>query len=242
MSDHRASRAFRRADRRAAKREQKQLRRHGRRRWFGQGRTRALLATGIMFGLGATGTYAFWTDQGTISSAELQSGTLDLTARESSGGSDNLTGTGPNNWNYTALNINDMLPNESISRTVVIRNSGSTPFRFNATVASSDNDLTSGSNGLQVIVFDNSTAASQTGSQSAGNRAGTCSGGSQVFSGFVSTSSSSNIFGSDVSLPNNADTRSLCVRVVLNSNAPNSLQDESTDVVLTFNATQLGAP
>ena len=187
-------------------------------------------------------TYAYWTDQGTITGVNFQSGTLDLTARESAGGSDNLSGTGPNNWNYTALTISDMIPNESISKTVVVRNGGTAPFRFNAKVKSSDNDLTSGSDGLQVIVFDNSTAAAQTGSQSGGNRAGTCSGGSQVFSGFVSTTNSSNIFGSDISLPNQGDTRSLCVRVVLASSAPNSLQNKNTDVVLTFDTTQLGAP
>jgi hypothetical protein len=109
-------------------------------------------------------------------------------------------------------------------------------------VASSDNNLTSASVGLQIIVFDNSSAATPTGTQAAGDRAGTCAGGSQVFSGFVSTSSSSNIFASDIALPNNGDTRSLCVRAVLNSAAPNSLQTKSTNVVITLSATQLGAP
>lgn len=211
--------------------------------WFGQGRTRALMATGILFALGATGTYAYWSDQGTIAIGPIESGTLDLTAGDSSGtADDNLTGTGPNNWNYTAFTISEMIPNESISKTVVVRNSGSAPLRFNATVRSTDNDLTSGSDGLQIVVFDNSSAAAQTGSQATGNRAGTCSGGSQVFSGYVSTSVSSNFFGSDVSLPGTGDTRSLCVRAILDIDAPNSLQGDSTDIVISPSAVQLGAP
>ena len=132
-----------------------------------------------------------------------------------------------------------MVPGESVSKTVVLRNSGSAPLRFNATVRSSTNDLTSASEGLQVIVFDVSTAAAATGTQAGGNRAGTCTGGTQVFSGFVSTTPSANVLPADVALATNGATRSLCLRVVLNSAAPNSLQAKTTSVVLALSATQL---
>jgi alternate signal-mediated exported protein len=208
--------------------------------WFGQGRTRALLATGIMFGLGATGTYAYWTDQGTVTAGTISSGTLDLTAGPSTG-LENLTGTGPNNWDYTAFNISEMIPGESISKTVVVGNNGSAPLRFNATVKSTNNNLTSGTDGLQITIHDNSTANTQTGTQAAGNRTGTCSG-SVSLTDYVDTSASGNAFGTDISLPSNGNTRSLCVRALLMTSAPNSLMNKSTSIVITLSATQLGAP
>lgn len=207
-------------------------------RWFGRGRTRALLSLGVLAALGATSTSAYWTDEATVASGPISSATLDLTAGPSTG-SEFLTGTGPNNWNYAALTLTDMVPGESVSKTVVVRNSGTAPFKFNATVQSSTNDLTSGSLGLQVVIVDQSSAAAPTGTQAGGNRAGTCTGGTQVFSGFVSTTPSGNVLPTDVALATAGATRSLCVQVALNSGAPNSLQGKTTTVVLSLSATQL---
>lgn len=207
-------------------------------RWFGRGRTRALLSLGVLAALGATSTSAYWTDEASVTSGPISSATLDLTAGPSTG-SEFLTGTGPNNWSYAALTLTDMVPGESVSKTVVVRNSGTAPFKFNATVQSSTNDLTSGSSGLQVVIVDQSTAAAPTGTQAGGDRAGGCTGGTQVFSGFVSTTASGNILPADVALATAGATRSLCVRVVLNSAAPNSLQGKTTTVVLSLSASQL---
>lgn len=215
-------------------------------RWFGRGRTRALLSLGVVTALGATTTAAYWTDEGTIPGGTISSGVLDLTAGPVTG-AENLTGVGPNNWDYAALAVSDMIPNESVSRTVVVRNSGTAPLRFNATVTSSTDDLTAGNHGLQVQVFDNSTAAAQTGTQAEGNREGSCSGGTQVFAAYVSTAVSGDVFPSDVTLAGTGDTRTLCLRAWLDSSAPNTLQSttsqqRSTRVVLTLNAVQVGAP
>lgn len=207
-------------------------------RWFGRGRTRALLCLGVLVALGATSTSAYWTDDATITSGPISSASLDLTAGPSTG-LEFLTGTGPNNWTYSALTLADMVPGESVSSTVVARNSGTGPLRFNATVSSSTNALTSASLGLQVIVFDQSTAAAQTGTAAAGNRTGTCTGGTQVFSTFVSTTASGNVFPSDVALTTTGATRSLCIRLLLNTSAPNSLQTKSTTVLVALSASQL---
>lgn len=209
-------------------------------RWFGRGRTRALLCLGVLAALGVTSTSAYWTDDASITSGPITSATLDLTAGPSTG-SEFLSGLGPNNWTYSTLTLTDMIPGESVSKTVVLRNSGSAPFRFNATVKTSTNDLFSAAQGLQVVIFDQSAAASQTGTQAGGNRAGTCTGASQVqvYSDFVSTTASANVFPSDVTLATNGATRSICVRVVLSSSAPNGLQGKTTTVVLNLSATQL---
>lgn len=206
--------------------------------WFGRGRTRALLTLGVLVTLAVTSTSAYWTDEATVSAGPISTATLDLTAGPSTG-AENLTGTGPNNWDYTAFTITDLIPGESVSRTVVVRNSGTAPFRFNATARSTTNDLTSGSLGLQVVVFDQSTAAAATGTQANGNRAGTCTGGTQVFSGFVSTTASGDVLASPVTLATSGATRSLCIQAVLSSGAPNGLQGKSTSIVLALSATQL---
>lgn len=207
-------------------------------RWSGQGRTRALLSLGVVVVVAVTTTSAYWTDEATVTTGPITAGTLDLTAGPSTGG-ESLTGTGPNNWDYTALTIDDLIPSESVSRTVVVRNSGTSPFRFNATVRTTTNDLTSGVQGLQVVVFDQSVASAATGTLAGGDRAGTCTGGSQVFSGFVSTTESAAVLPSDVALASTGATRSLCVRVVLSSSAPNALQAHTTSIVLALSATQL---
>lgn len=191
--------------------------------------------------LGATGTMAYWTDEATVVTSSIQTGTLDLTAGPTTG-AEFLSGTGPNSWSFTAFTMSDIVPNESLSRTVVVRNSGSAAFRFNATVVTSTNDLTSGSAGLQVQVYDNSTAATATGSQTNGNRAGDCTGGTLVYTQFVSTTSTTSVFATPVTLASSGSTRNLCVRAQLNSTAPNSLQGKSTAITMSFTATQVAAP
>jgi len=209
------------------------------RRWFGHGRTRALLSLGIVLVLGVSGTYAYWTDSATVNGGTITSGTLDLTAGPTSG-SEQLRGQG-GTWTYTALALADMIPNESVSRTIVVRNSGSAPLTFNLTAASTTNALTSGNSGLRVQIYDQSTAATQTGTPAAGNRSGGCTGGTLTLTADVSTTPSANLYATAPTLQT-GQTRSLCVRVWLNSAAPNSLQSNptahSTQIVLNVSAQQ----
>lgn len=210
-----------------------------RRRWFGRGRTRALLCLGIV-GLVFVGTTgAYWTDSGTATGGTISSGTLDLTAGPTTG-AENLGGQGPNNWSSGLLAITDLIPAESVAGSFVVRNSGTAPLRFNATVASTNNNLTSASVGLQVQVYDNGTA-SNSGTQAAGNRAGACTG-TLSYTGFVSTTASGNVFASDISLTTTGASRNVCVKATLNSAAPNALQGKSTQVVLSLSAVQVNAP
>jgi len=210
------------------------------RRWFGRGRTRALLSLGVLATLGIATTTAYWTDEATINAGTIQSGTLDLSAGPTSG-AEHLGGTGPNTWSSALLTISNLVPGESIASTFVVRNSGTAALRFNATVRSTSNALTSGITGLRVQVFDNATTATNGGSQSTGNRSGSCTG-AQAISSYVSTTASGNVFPADIVLPTTGATRTLCVRAELSSGAGNALQGLSTQVVLTLNALQVNAP
>lgn len=208
--------------------------------WFGRGRTRALAALGVLVALGVATTSAYWTDSATVTGGTISSGSLDITAGPTTG-AEHLTGTGPSNWDFTALSITDMIPNESVARTLVVRNSGTAPLRFNATVRSTTGDLTSGTSGLQVQVFDQASSATNTGTQAGGDRTGTCTG-TQRYSGYVSVTASASIFPADIDLPTTGASRTLCVRAWLDQAAPNTLQGRSTNVQLTLSAVQLSAP
>lgn len=213
--------------------------------WFGRGRTRALATLGLLASLGVAGTSAYWTDTATVTGAAISTGRLDLTAGPSTG-AESLAGTGPNSWTYAALALSDVVPDESVAAVFVVRNSGSTPLRFNATVRSTTNDLTSGTQGLLVQVHDLATAATNTGTQAGGNRSGACTG-SLVFSGYVSTTSSVDVLPADISLAATGSTRSLCVRAWLDSAAPNALQSttttmRTTQVLIDLSAEQVVAP
>lgn len=205
-------------------------------------RVRAALGLGIVLSLGASSTLAYWTDEATIASDTFTSGTLDLTAGPSTG-SENLTGQGPNTWSYTALTLSSMIPGDSVSKTVVLKNSGNAPFRINGTVTSTTNDLVSvpATQGLQVIVVDQATAVTET-TDANGVRTGGCTAGTAVYTQNVTTTSTTtNIYSAPPSLVAGA-TRSVCVRVILSSTAPNALQTKTTSIRLNLVATQLGAP
>ncbi|WP_436699898.1 hypothetical protein [Nocardioides sp. BYT-33-1] len=46
--------------------------------WFGRGRTRALLSTGLLLGTGAVATSAYWTDGGSVAGVGLSTGALHI--------------------------------------------------------------------------------------------------------------------------------------------------------------------
>ena len=213
-------------------------------------RIKAVLCLGVVVCLGTTGTWASWSDKGTITGAAIQTGTLDLTAGPTTG-AENLVGAGStngsdaaSNWDYSTLGITDMTPGESISKMVVVRNSGTAAFTVNGTVTTTTNDLTSGTAGLQVQVFDQATGATSSTNATTGFRTAACTGGTQVYSQYVSTTSTGTAIFATAPTLTKTQTRSLCVRVVLDTNAPNALQStstvtKSTKVVLKLDATQV---
>ncbi|MCW2830436.1 MAG: hypothetical protein JWP31_1128 [Aeromicrobium sp.] len=213
-------------------------------RWWRSTRVRAALTLGLVLGVGATGTLAYWTDEATIATGPFAAGRLDLTAGPTTG-AENLADAGPNTWTFDTFTLTSMIPGDSVSRTIVLKNSGDARFTLNGTITSTTNDLTTTSpvgQGLQIIVVDQSTATASTTDATTGVRTGGCSAGTSVYSQYVSmTSTGTNIFASAPTLAA-AQTRSLCVRAVLSSSAPNGLQSKSTSVKLNLTATQVGAP
>lgn len=82
-------------------------------------KVRALLAAGTVLGLGAIGTTAAWTDQGTATTGTFTLGTIDLKLN----GNDNTA--------LTTLAATAMKPGDTVQAAVIVSNAATVPFTYN---------------------------------------------------------------------------------------------------------------
>ena len=199
-------------------------------------RTRALLCVGCALGLGAVSSLAYWSDTATIPTGSFVSGSLDLRI------DGNLAGPG-GTYVKTALTLTDMVPGESVSATLVVQSpAGTLPFGYYATAMSTG----ALAPGLQWTVVPGATANAGTGTQAAGNRAGTCGAGTASVTDLVLTGSSSAVIGTSAAAGRRpvvaGGSENVCLRVRLDPNAANALQSSTASATFTFTAVQMGAP
>jgi predicted ribosomally synthesized peptide with SipW-like signal peptide len=200
----------------------------GTRRPRRRGRIRALLTLGAALGLGAVGTLAYWSDQATLSTGPISSGILDLTLDGS------LPGQG-GTYTQSSFALSNMIPGESVASAVTVANGGSVTLLYTAT-ATAAGGLASG---LTFQVYAGGTATN-TGTATAGNRAGTCTGTS-TFGPAVLTGVAQSVIATPRQLASSA-SESVCVVAALPTTANNSLQGTSATATVVFDAKQLGAP
>ncbi len=74
-----------------------------------------------MLAVGATGTFAYWTDSATVGGTTFTAGTLDLQVNDLN------TSTA-----YTTLNLATMVPGNSMAGTLVVKNNGNVPMKYTA--------------------------------------------------------------------------------------------------------------
>lgn len=198
------------------------------------GRVRAGLAmcavAAVGAGLGAQGTFAFWTDSGTANTGSFVSGTLDIT----------LNGALAGNGGATALSFsaNALLPGESVAFSFPVRNNGSTPLSYS--LAATGSGGLAVTNGLQYSVTFGQTAVN-TGSADQGTRAGACGTAATDANTTLLTGTATNFVTAAAprSLAVNA-SETACLVVRLNSSAPNALQNLSGAASFVFSAKQPG--
>lgn len=204
--------------------------RRAERTWFGRGRTRALLSLGLLFGFGAVGTMAYWTDQGTMTGGSITSGTLDLRLNNSA----TLVGQG-GTWNnsasFTAANL---IPGESVAFSFLVRNDGNVPFTYTAT-ATSTGTL---SPHLRFTTTHGSSTASNSGSAAAGNRVGTCVGNTVATSNVTLSGTPATVMGTPFLLPA-GNVRTMCIVVSLPSGTGNGAQGLTATQTFVFDAVQV---
>ena len=212
MSSHRASRAQRRSLRRpGADRSLSTAPR--RRHWLSSVPLRAVLSLGLALGIGSAGTFAYWTDEATVTGLTITAGVLDLELQDDP--DDSIS--------FTTLNISNMIPGQSVAGVLKVENVGNVGFTYTASTSVSNSTLASA---LAVKVTNGSVSGSSPSATCSGSQlSGT---GTDLDDALVSTGRSLAASASE----------NLCIEVSMPSGASSSLQGTSTNVTYTFTATQ----
>jgi len=174
---------------------------------------RAVLSLGLVLGFGSAGTFAYWTDEAVVSGITFTAGTLDLELQDDA--DDSVT--------FTALNISNMIPGQSVAGVLKVENAGNVGFTYTATTSVSNSTL---AGALDVKVTN--------GSVSGTSPSATCSGSQLSGTG---TKLNQNLVTTSRSLAASA-SENLCIQVSMPSGASSSLQGATTTVSYTFTATQ----
>lgn len=203
MSEHRTTPRSRRGDRNRS------------------GRLRALLSLGVALGLGAVGTFAFWTDDVVISGSTFTAGTLDLQVNSSDA------------YATTTLSMNNMVPGVTSAEVLTIKNNGSAPLKYS---------MTGGLSGTDAAAYGSAAALKLTvvlgGSKAGTGSASTCTGGSTIFGPTALTNvTSTAIIGTRRGPIAAAGTEALCFQVTFDASASTTLQGKTATATFTATGT-----
>jgi predicted ribosomally synthesized peptide with SipW-like signal peptide len=189
----------------------------------GSGRIRALLCLGLLGGLGATTSLAYWTDDVEISGATFTAGTLDLEVDNA----DPFTGA-------TVLSMSEMVPGDTSAQVVTVENAGTARLKYT---------LAGGLTGAAAAEYSSASALKLTivldGTKSGSGSTSTCTGGTTILTptALTDTTTTALLAKRPTSPLASAGTESLCFQVTFDAAAPASLQGDPVSVVLTATGT-----
>lgn len=190
-------------------------------------RVRAILSLGVVLGLSATGTFAFWTTSVAVTGTSFTAGSLAMTVDNTTGYS-NAAGT---------LTMTNMSPGATSAQVMTIKNTGNIPLKWTLT------QQLSGANASQFTTAGSLSVTVKTGATVAGTgNAATCSGGTVVGSATTLSSTASSVVatrqpatpGSGVGAGSSV---ALCFQVTFDSAAPSTLQGLTAQDTFTFTGT-----
>ena len=125
---------------------------------------RALLGVGVLLGVGATGTFAYWTDDVVISGTTFTAGTIDLQVNNSDAPS------------TTTLGMSAMVPGNTSAEVLTVKNNGTAPLKYT---------LTGGLTGTDAAAYNTAAALKLTvvsaGTKSGSGNTSTCTGGTVIY-------------------------------------------------------------
>lgn len=179
--------------------------------------------------LGVHGTYAFWTDQATMSGGTITAGAVDIALDGKLVGSSNSGGT----WSNTSLGLSAMVPGESQSSSFAVSNAGTAPLTYSVDATGSGTLSTA----LRFSVYVGG-AATNSGSAATGSRLGRCDGTALV-TGVTLSSVPTTVTAVRRSLPVGS-SETVCLLVALDAGAANSLQGATGSAAFVFAARQAG--
>lgn len=179
---------------------------------------RAIAALGLALGIGATGTFAYWSSHAKGTGATFTAGRLDVVVNGQLATQANLDGT----WSEASYRVDDLLPGESRAFMVSVSNSGTGVVPFDLRM----NAYTTGALGpaLRFAFYSGGTATNSgapTNVTATTYRTGSCSG-TQLVGPLVQLSASpatpTTVIGTKVDTPVGT-THEYCVRVTLDNTA-----------------------
>ncbi|RNL64142.1 hypothetical protein EFK50_06280 [Nocardioides marmoriginsengisoli] len=184
-------------------------------------RTKALLSLGVVAALGASGTFALWSDTVAVSGTSITTGSIDLLVN---GDADDAVA-------FTTLNVTGMLPGNTTAGVITVKNDGLSPLTYYATQAITGTAFPAGTLTVKLTA-----AATTTGGPGLG---GTCGGATlaNTAGGFVAGNFIGSV-GTQRPLAAGA-TETFCVQATLDNAADQALySNKTTNVALTFTASQ----
>lgn len=177
-------------------------------------RVRAALGFGVVLCLGSVTTFAYWTDEATVSGGAFNAGKLDIKVGD--------PGVDNNPTQFTSdFAMSSMVPGSAKNATLQVTNAGTVGFTY--TVGASATEAGAGSNQMGAAI-----------------RIAVYAGSSCTGAPIAGPSAPSALTVTRPALPPaTGNAESLCFRASLPSNASTDLQGRSTVVTLTLTATQV---
>lgn len=181
-------------------------------------RVRALLALGMVLGLGAVGTLAAWQDTSSVTSGSFVAGTVDLTLRQGSASSDGALGANAA-YAFSDFAGTGIAPGGvGVFKPLLVRNNGTLNFGYQIGVDGTGT-LATDPAGLNIGIYASATCTVTTTT-------------AQLYSGKIGAAATA------IRSIAAAGTDQLCVRAWLDSAAPSTLQNQTAVIVFNFTAVQ----
>jgi predicted ribosomally synthesized peptide with SipW-like signal peptide len=197
--------------------------RRSRSAWWRSRRVRALLSLGLLGSALVVGTYAYWTDDVTISGTTFTTGTLDLQVNSS------------DSYSTTTLGMSStpMVPGNTSAEVLTVKNNGTVPLKYT---------LTGGLAGTDAAAFNTAAALKLTivsgGTRSGSGNAATCTGGTTIYGPTALTNvTTTAIIGTRRGPVAAAGTEALCFQITFDTAAPSTLQGKTATATFTATGT-----
>lgn len=189
----------------------------------------ALVGLAVFLLMPTGGTFAFWSDEGTMRSADFSAGSVDVSL------DGNLVGTAANGgtWTQNSFALAAMLPGESKAVSFTVGNAGTTGLTY-AIRGSATGALAPA---LRFSVYVGGTATN-TGTAASGNRTGTCAG-TALAQNFTLGGVENEVVSQRRTVGAGA-SETVCVIAKLDSAADNSLQGATGTASFVLDGRQVG--
>ncbi|MFL6061727.1 MAG: TasA family protein [Marmoricola sp.] len=186
-------------------------------------RLRASLALGTAAALLAMGSYAFWTDDVTITGSTFTAGVLDLQVNSS----DSYTTT------TLGMSSTPMLPGNTSAEVLTVKNNGTVPLKYT---------LTGGLAGTDAATYSSAAVLKLTivsgGTRSGTGNTATCTGGTTIYGPTALTNvTSTAIIGTRRGPLTVAGTEALCFQITFDATAASTIQGKTATATFTATGT-----